>query len=116
MIPVAVTIRAHDRRIKPHQVAGYAADAASPLAAVPWHDHDSHTGWIKTDGWCITHRPTGFCLGNVEFATLMEALETMQRCNPAFPAWLMATGTFGDTATLACKAMFRMATGFREGE
>lgn len=58
--------------------------------------------------WKIAHRPTGFVVGKLTFATQGEAMETLMRCRPEFAAWRTANGERGDVATMACRGILRM--------
>src|ERR1043166_2292507 len=103
MIPVTVTIRSDDRRLTPYETEGYAPSESCALAVAQVHIHDSHDGWKVVAGrWNIVHRPTGFHVGKMEWDTAQEAFVILTRCSPDFPAWLLATGTEGDMATMAC--------------
>ena len=109
MIPIIVTLRATDRRIKPHEVEGFVPWETCPLAVVPSFSHSTKEGWEPVKGeWVITHRATGFHLGRT-FDSKEIAERVLQSSQPTFPAWLMANGFAGDVATSACRAIFRAA-------
>jgi hypothetical protein len=112
VIAVRVTIRSDDGKLHPKETEGYAPRSDSALAVTQVHVHDSHNGWsIQKGRWNITHRPTGWHLGKSEWKSAQEAFAALLNCSPDFPGWLMATGTEGDMATLACKSFFRAAGG-----
>jgi hypothetical protein len=112
MIPVTVTLRSDDGRMTPHQTEGFAPNETCALAVAQVHVEDSHNGWKCVKGrWNIIHRPTGFHVGKMEWNTAQEAFAVLLGCNPEFPAWLMAAGTAGDMATMACKSFYRAASG-----
>lgn len=115
MIPVLCTIRSDDGKLHPVETEGYAPRPDSALAVAPVHVYDSHTGWKLVKGrWHILHRPTGFHVGKMEWSTAQEAFQVLERCNPDFPAWLMASGYAGDAATNACRSFYRFASGDTE--
>ena len=106
---VIVTVRAHDRRIKPHEAEGFVPFATCPLAVMPAHEFDSHEEWkAKRNEWVITHRPTGFYLGG-KLTSREVAERVLNAAQPNFPGWLMANGYEGDLATIACRAVYRAA-------
>lgn len=108
--PIVVTLRSADRRVKPHEVEGFVPFHDCPLAINPTHSHNSHDGWrAKGNEWNITHRPTGFDLGDVCLKSREEVEQLLLAANPSFFGWTLATGYHDDPATNACRVWFRAA-------
>lgn len=114
MLTVNVTIRARQAEYPAYKCKGKAPFAGSPLAvtaATLW-DEDKDE-WVSRPGYEITHTPTGYRLGGdiKTWKTEAEAIAAMQRCDPTYPAWPLAKGHPDDPATIACRVMFKAATG-----
>jgi hypothetical protein len=45
----------------------------------------------------------------LEFATLSDAIATMHRCDPEYPAWHQVRAGVIDQAMLACRLKFKAA-------
>lgn len=110
MIAVRVPCASPDVSIPPHEQDGFVPFETSPLAVVRmaiWRAVEKQ--WIEPEhrGWCIAHRPTGFNLKGREWPTRHDAMAALERCEPTFPAWALATGAEGDAATMACRVKFR---------
>lgn len=114
MISVPITLRSVEG--ESYQAEGYAPSETCPLAVSQVHVHDSRGDWKVVKGrWFLVHRPTGYHVGKTgiaEWDTAQEAYDVLLRCQPGFPAWLVANGGGDDMATLACRTFYRAATGF----
>jgi hypothetical protein len=107
-VKVTVTIRANDPEILPHELDGFVPFADCPLAVIRAQRYLDGS-WQTQDGWSITHRPTGFKIGQRTWRTRKEAMLVLLACNPKFPAWSLAKGSKDDPATVACSTFFRAA-------
>lgn len=107
-VTILVTIRTRDGAV-PITIDGLAPFADCVLAVTPVYDWTDH-GWHKRKrgGFYITHCPTGYQLGNYIFKTREEALAALERCDPTFPAWPLASDD-NPVARMACHAKFRAA-------
>lgn len=107
---VRVICRSHNAATPSLETGGYAPTADCVLAVTADAVFDNALQqWRGRSGWCITHRPSGFQLGSVVFDDLDDALAVLERCEPDFPAWKVATGQLGDAATIACAYKFKQA-------
>lgn len=111
---VSVTCASSQPNVPPHKTTGIAPSITSPLAVtrVLWWVGGK---WVEQDTWCITHRPTGFSLGEKEWDTSSAAYRVLLDCDPEFAGWRHAKGLAGrsapDPTTLTCRDKFMKAAG-----
>jgi hypothetical protein len=111
VIRVPVTLRSADTGAPTLDTEGVAPSDVCPLCVTRVAIFDYRVKkWVERDAWQITHRPTGFNLGKREWPTEAEAFAVLEKCDPTFPAWQIATGETGCAATVACKIKFKWAT------
>lgn len=115
MIQIPVTIRSADADVPSLETVGFAPHADSPLAVTQdavWQR--GANAWVRSERFRITHRPTGFALGergvSRHWPTIGTAFVVLQACEPDFPAWPLAMGGDG-AADVACRYKFRAALG-----
>lgn len=110
---VDLVIRAKPNQNRPDfPVVGQAPYATCPLAVTPVVRYSEMTGkWLMRETYQVTHRPTGYQLGGLEFDTQQDAMEFLERCDPTFAAWAVTTDDLKSPANMACKMKFDMACG-----
>lgn len=109
MPSIPITLHTRDPH-PPLTILGTVPEPDCPLAVTLAHIFDHPTQrWEphSLGGFMITHRPTGFSLGNHRFSTAAEALAVVDRLDWRFPAWAAASGAVGDPAMLACRSLWR---------
>lgn len=111
MMQVTVLLRTREPDVPPREAKGFVPSLDCPLAVTPSvHFDETRRQWSGRGTWQITQRALGFNLGRREWSTVEEAMAVLERCDPTFAAWPLATGDKGDPATKACAVKFRWAT------
>jgi hypothetical protein len=109
---VHLVLRSHESDIPPFEVLGFVPFDDCPLAVTQQIYFDRLKRhwfpWDPDDGYKITHRATGFNLGEKDrWFSVDEAMAVLMRCDPDFPGWQLA-GT-NEAAKAACHLKFKWA-------
>ncbi len=106
-IPVILRSR-DDPGVPAHETQGWVPAPDCPLAITRVFNWKG-SRWFEDKKWRVTHRPTGWGLGQNAWSTRKEAEAVLLACDPDFPAWVVCTGAKDDPATVACAVKFRAA-------